>query len=204
MAVIFALKIWRHYFYGIHVDVFTDHKSLQYVFNQKDFNLCQRRWVELLKDNDMTDLYHPDKANVLANALSQLSMGSVSYIENDKNELVQDIHRLSRLGVRLVDSTKGGVMVHNGSKSSFMADVKAKQGLDPTLVELKEAVYKESMEVFSQGEDGVFRYQGRLCVPYVDDLRGKILSEAHSSRYSIYTEAPRCTVTCRRSIGGMG
>ena len=45
VAVVFALKIWRHYFYGVHVDVFTDHKSLQYVFTKKDFNLLQRTWL---------------------------------------------------------------------------------------------------------------------------------------------------------------
>ena len=44
-AVIFALKIWRHYLYGVHVDIYTDHKSLQYIFNQKDLNLRQRRWL---------------------------------------------------------------------------------------------------------------------------------------------------------------
>ncbi|WMV13624.1 hypothetical protein MTR67_007009 [Solanum verrucosum] len=62
-AVVFSLKIWRHYLYGVYVDVFTDHKSLQYVFTQKDLNLRQRRWLELLKDYDMSALYHPSKAN---------------------------------------------------------------------------------------------------------------------------------------------
>src|SRR5688572_26991763 len=81
-AVVFALKIWRHYLYGVHVDVYTDHKSLQYVFTQKDLNLRQRRWLELLKDYDMSVLYHPAKANVVADALSRLSMGSVSHIED--------------------------------------------------------------------------------------------------------------------------
>ncbi|XP_075112299.1 uncharacterized protein LOC142182177 [Nicotiana tabacum] len=52
-AVIFALKIWRHYLYGVHVDIYTDHKSLQYIFKQKDLNLRQRRWLELLKDYDV-------------------------------------------------------------------------------------------------------------------------------------------------------
>ncbi|WMV50724.1 hypothetical protein MTR67_044109, partial [Solanum verrucosum] len=58
-AVAFALKIWRHYLYGVHVDVFINHKSLQYVFTQKDLNLRKRRWLELLKDYDMTVLYPP-------------------------------------------------------------------------------------------------------------------------------------------------
>ncbi|WMV45946.1 hypothetical protein MTR67_039331 [Solanum verrucosum] len=58
-AVVFALKIWRHYLYGVHVDVFTDHKSLQYMFTQKELNLRQRRWLEFLKDYDMSVHYHP-------------------------------------------------------------------------------------------------------------------------------------------------
>ena len=66
VVVMFALKIWRHYLYGVHVDVFTDHKSLQYVFTQKELNLPQRRWLELLKDYNMSVLYHPSKANVVA------------------------------------------------------------------------------------------------------------------------------------------
>ncbi|WMV49694.1 hypothetical protein MTR67_043079, partial [Solanum verrucosum] len=67
-AVVFALKIWRHYLYGVHVDVFTDHKSLQYVFTQKDLNLRQRRWLEFFKDYDMSVHYHPGKANMVADA----------------------------------------------------------------------------------------------------------------------------------------
>ncbi|WMV08875.1 hypothetical protein MTR67_002260 [Solanum verrucosum] len=77
-----------------------------------------------------------------------------------------------------VDSTKGGVMVHNGSESSFVSEVKAKQCLDSILVELKEAVLKKSIEAFSQGGDGVVRYQGELCVLNVNDLREQILAES--------------------------
>nr|GEX50017.1 putative reverse transcriptase domain-containing protein [Tanacetum cinerariifolium] len=70
-AVMFALKIWRHYFYGTKCIVFTDHKSLQYVLNKKELNMRQRRWLELLADYDCEIRYHPGKANVLADALSQ-------------------------------------------------------------------------------------------------------------------------------------
>ncbi|WMV24455.1 hypothetical protein MTR67_017840, partial [Solanum verrucosum] len=69
MEVVFASKIWRHYLYRVHVDVFTDHKSLQYVFSQKDLNLSHIRLLELLKDYDMSVLYHPGKANVVVHAL---------------------------------------------------------------------------------------------------------------------------------------
>ena len=87
--------------------VFTDHKSLQYVFTQKELNLCQRRWLELLKNYDMNFQYHPSKANVVADALSRMSMGSTTHVEDDKKEWVKDIHRLDRVGVQLVDSTSG-------------------------------------------------------------------------------------------------
>ncbi|WMV13887.1 hypothetical protein MTR67_007272, partial [Solanum verrucosum] len=69
-AMAFALKIWRHYFYGVHVDVFTHHKSLKYVFTQKELNLRQRKWLEFLKDYDMSVHYHPGKTNVVADALN--------------------------------------------------------------------------------------------------------------------------------------
>ena len=78
-AVVFALKQWRHYLYGVKCEVYTDHRSLQYVFTLKDLNLRQRRWMELVKHYDITILYHPGKANVVADALSRkaASMGSL-------------------------------------------------------------------------------------------------------------------------------
>jgi len=69
-AVVFSLKIWRHYLYGESCDIFTDHKSLKYIFTQKDLNLRQRRWLELIKDYDLNIQYMPGKANVVADALS--------------------------------------------------------------------------------------------------------------------------------------
>nr|GEW30205.1 putative reverse transcriptase domain-containing protein [Tanacetum cinerariifolium] len=69
-AVVFALKIWRHYLYGTKCTVFTDHKSLQHILDQKELNMRQRRWLELLSDYDCEIRYHPGKANVVADALS--------------------------------------------------------------------------------------------------------------------------------------
>ncbi|KAL4340201.1 hypothetical protein GQ457_08G033160 [Hibiscus cannabinus] len=73
VAIVFALKIWRHYLYGEKCHMFTDHKSLRYLLTQKDLNLRQRRWMELLKHYDLVIDYHPGKANAVANALSQKS-----------------------------------------------------------------------------------------------------------------------------------
>ena len=81
-AVVFALKIWRHYLYGVRCEIYTDHKSLQYIMSKRDLNSRQRRWIELLKDYDLSILYHPGKANVVADALRRkiVSMGSLVFL----------------------------------------------------------------------------------------------------------------------------
>ena len=96
--MVFTLRIWRHYLYGVHIDIYTDHKSLQYVFSQKKLNLRQRRWLELLKDYDMSLYYHLGKAKVVDDTL-RLSMGSLSYVEEGKRGMVNDIHQFANLGV---------------------------------------------------------------------------------------------------------
>ncbi|GKE08207.1 retrovirus-related pol polyprotein from transposon 17.6 [Tanacetum coccineum] len=70
-AVVFALKIWRHYLYGTKSVIYTDHKSLQHIFDQKELNMRQRRWIELFSNYDCEIRYHPGKANVVADALSR-------------------------------------------------------------------------------------------------------------------------------------
>ncbi|KAI3682071.1 hypothetical protein L2E82_50219 [Cichorium intybus] len=70
-AVVFALKIWRHYLYGVKFIVYTDHKSLKYLFDQRDLNMRQIRWLDVVKDYDCEIHYHPGKANVVADALSR-------------------------------------------------------------------------------------------------------------------------------------
>ena len=70
-AVIFSPKIWRHYLYGETCEIYTDHKSLKYIFTQKELNMRQMRWLEFMKDYDLNIHYHPWKANVVADALSR-------------------------------------------------------------------------------------------------------------------------------------
>ena len=94
----FAPKIWRHYLYGVPCQIFTDHKSLQYIFTQKELNLRQRRWLELIKDYDCTIEYHPGKANVVAYALSRKPEGSYAYLQTVYLPLLID---LRSLGVQL-------------------------------------------------------------------------------------------------------
>jgi hypothetical protein len=70
-AIVSALKKWRHYLYGVTFEIFTDHKSLKYIFTQKDLNMHQRRWMEFLEEFCYLINYHPGKANVVADALSR-------------------------------------------------------------------------------------------------------------------------------------
>nr|XP_033508434.1 uncharacterized protein LOC117273376 [Nicotiana tomentosiformis] len=184
VAVVFALNIWRHYLYGVHIDVFTDHQSLQYLFKQRDLNLRQRRWLELLKDYDVDILYHPGKANIVADALSRKSMGSLSHVEADKVKMTKYLCQLASLQVRLVDAEGGRILVQNTAKSSFVTEVKERQHEDPELIKLRESIPQQRQPLFELTGDGVLRYQGRLCVPSVGELRAKILSEAHYSRYA--------------------
>lgn len=82
------------------------------MFIQMDLNLRHRKWLELLKDYDMSMLYHPDKANVAADALSHMNMGSMYHVEEFMKDLLKDAYMLARLGVPLDYSPTGGLMVH--------------------------------------------------------------------------------------------
>ena len=80
-TVVCALRIWRHYLYGVPCKNFADHKSLQYLFTQKELNMRHMRWVELIKDYECTIEYHSGKANVVVDALNRKSTGSISHLK---------------------------------------------------------------------------------------------------------------------------
>ena len=112
-------------------------------------------------------------------------------LRKKRKELVKNFHWLSRLGVCVKSVSDNGVIFQNGAESSLVVEVKEKQESDSIFLELKGAVNNQRVEVFSQGGDGVLRYQGRLCVPYVGELRQHILAEAHNSGYSIHPYATK-------------
>ena len=119
--------------------------------------------------------YHLGKGNV-AHALSRMSMGSTAHVEDEKKELVKEVHRLARQGERLIDSTSVGVSVHPSSESSLVAKVKKDHHHDHVLLELKDSVLININESFSLGGDGIHRYQDRLCILDVNNWQNKIVS----------------------------
>ena len=90
-TVVHALKTWRHFLIGNHYEVYTDHKSLKYIFTQKELNLRQRRWLELIKDYDMKLHYHPRNANVIVDALSHKSYVNTLITRELPKELADDL-----------------------------------------------------------------------------------------------------------------
>ena len=93
--MVHALKIWRHYLIRHKSDIYTDHKSLKYIFTQIDLNLRQRRWLELIKDYDLEVHYHPGKANIVADALSRKSYAKEVQVVAMSSELCAEFEQLN-------------------------------------------------------------------------------------------------------------
>ncbi|KAJ9539079.1 hypothetical protein OSB04_031812 [Centaurea solstitialis] len=157
-AVVFALKIWRHYLYGTKCTIFTDHKSLQHILDQKMLNMRQRRWVELLSDYDCEIKSHPGKANVVADALS-------------RKERVKPT-RARTMGVLVQTSLKNQIL--EAQREALKAD------------NIKKETLHQMEKEFEEKTDGVCYFKGRVWIPKVDQLRSMIMDEAHQSKYSIH------------------
>jgi hypothetical protein len=106
IAVVHALKIWRHYLMGKRCDLYMDLKSLKYIFTQLNLNLRQRRWLELIKDYDLGINYHPGKANVVADALSHRSHVSQLVVDSMPLELCEESEKLNLRLVANIEATE--------------------------------------------------------------------------------------------------
>ncbi|XP_070004036.1 uncharacterized protein [Nicotiana sylvestris] len=155
---------------------------------EKDLNLRQRRWLELLKDYDITILFHPGKANVLADALSYRaeSWGILTYLLAVERPLALDVQALANQFVILDISEPSRALACVVSHSSLYDRIRDCQYDDPHLLVLKDTVQHIDVKEVIIGDDGGLRMQGRLCVPNVEGLHELILQEAHSSQYSIH------------------
>ncbi|GJU75571.1 putative reverse transcriptase domain-containing protein [Tanacetum coccineum] len=162
-AVVFDLKTWRHYLYGTKSVIYTDHKSLQHILNQKELNMRQRRWIELFNDYECDIRYHPGKANVVANALSRKE-------------------RVKPRRVRVMAMT-----IHSGVKEMILADQSEAFKQENVLAERLHGL-DQQME---RKEDGSLYFIDRIWVPLVGDVRMVILNEAHKSKYFMHPRADK-------------
>jgi hypothetical protein len=160
-AVVHALKIWRHYIIGKRFEVYSDHKSLKYIFTQPDLNLRQRRWLELIKDYDLGINYHPGKANIIADALSRRSHVNMLATRELLPEFCKEFERLN-LG--WVSSTE---VVTMEVDSTLEQDILKGQLEDGKIQEIMEQIKEDKVPGFSVDEQGTLRYKKRLCVPEV-------------------------------------
>ncbi|KAJ0661910.1 putative nucleotidyltransferase, Ribonuclease H [Helianthus annuus] len=181
-AVVFALKIWRHYLYGETCDIFTDHKSLKYIFTQKELNMRQRRWLELLKDYDARIQYHPGKANVVADALSRKSAGNISCLMIQP----QIISDLERLEVKVHIREESGSIAHLKVEPTLVARIKEAQQEDGELWAIMQNVEEGKQHEFRVDEHGVVWLGNRLCVSNDPEIREALMTEAHNSQFSIH------------------
>ncbi|GJQ89041.1 putative nucleotidyltransferase, ribonuclease H [Tanacetum coccineum] len=169
-AVVFALKIWRHYLYGTKCTVFTDHKSLQHILNQKELNMRQRRWLELLSDYDCEIRYHPGKANVVADALSRKE-------------------RIKPLRVRALVMTIGldlPKQILNAQTEARKPENIKNEDVGGMLVENSKDLEKSKTEKLEPRADGTLCFNGRSWLLCYGDLRIVIMHESHKSKYSIH------------------
>ncbi|ONK61029.1 uncharacterized protein A4U43_C08F25350 [Asparagus officinalis] len=167
-AVIFALKLWRHYLLGEQVNVFTDHKSLKYIFTQKELNIRQPRWLELMADYDIDLQYHLGKVNVVPDALSRLS---TIMTLTAQWKLQQEVRDMS-IEVLLPGVTAS--LMNLQIQSTLIERIKVAQAGDPFLQKYRELVVAGLQSEFVVHEDGSLRFGNRICVPG-GDIREEIL-----------------------------
>ena len=167
-AIVFALNLWRHYLYGEQFEVYSEQKSLKYIFTQRDLNMRQHRWMEFLEDYDVTLHYHPGKENVVADALSWKSREVLASIASREWQMLET---MGQFGLQYSEQAQGtlGNLV---AMPSLLGRVIESQGQDTELVSIKDRVQSGTGdEGWTIHSNGSLRYRGRVVVPQLTDLR---------------------------------
>jgi hypothetical protein len=181
-AVVHALKIWRHYLMGAHCSIYTDHKSLKYIFTQADLNMRQRRWLKFIKDCDLEVHYHPGKANVVADALSQKAQCNCVTMDSKMATLCDE---LCKLNMEVVSS---GTLNYILVEPTLHEQISMAQIGDKGVQVIKEMLEQkvDKYKCFCQDSKGVLWFEDRLVVPKNPELKKKILDEPHLSKFSMH------------------
>jgi len=181
-AIVFALKILRHYLYGAQFRVFSDHKSLKYLFDQKELNMRHRRWMEFLKDYDFELLYHLGKANVVVDALSRNTVHTAHLMikEVELLEKFRDMKLQVELGSEFIGCNTLTI------SSDFLTSIRERKLLDASLNKIRERLGSNEARDFALGDDSILRFQGIVCIPNDAEVKWLILEEGHKSRLSLH------------------
>jgi hypothetical protein len=170
-----------HHLNGAQFELFSDHKRLKYLFDQRDLNMRQRRWMEYLKDFDFDLKYHPGKANVVVDALSRKALAQAKVMMHACNMY----ERVRVLNLEVTEDDDG-IWLHKLEVSyDLRSRIVQAQSVDSELH--KRSVYLE----FSMASDGSILFEGRICVPSDQELRRLILEEADKCSFSIHPGATK-------------
>jgi hypothetical protein len=179
-AVVHALKIWRHYLLGNVCHLYTDHKSLKYIFTQSELNMRQQRWLELIKDYYLEIHYHPGKANMVADALSRKASCHCLTIMTPDTTLCQEMEKLN-LGM-----IQHGTLTQLKLESVLLHKIIDAQRTDKGMKHIHEKMEADKASCFRKDDQGIIWFNDRIVVPKDAEVRQQILDEAHLSRYSIH------------------
>ena len=182
-AVVFALKIWRHYLYGSKCTLYSDHKSLKYIFTQKELNMRQRRWLELIKDYDLTINYHPGKANVVADALSRKSQCQYLSAESHAFELIE---ALAKMNIEVKTTTSEATIAAMVFHPTLHDQIQEHQLSDPFILKEVQRIKTSQPSEFRIDDSEILWRQSRICVPDHSEIKETILREAHDTPYTIH------------------
>jgi hypothetical protein len=195
-AVIHALKIWRHHLMGAKSNIYTDHKSLKYIFTQADLNMRQRRWLELIKDYDLEVHYHPGKANVVADALSRKAHCHCLSLEIFHETLCCHIINLN------LEIIPQGSLNLISIESTLQDRIIMSQLHDDGIKIIKQKLSQEEAKYrcFHTNHQGILWFNNRIVVPKNHQLRKQILDEAHLSKFSIHPGSTKMYQDLRRNF----